>query len=225
MSITYLDSYKESCLLETKVRHAAQAGIPNIFTDIYKEDHNIAIWKRELPQTLSDSVKCFLLQQPFFKTSMTVTPKSVSSSLDDTFGDYELTELKDDIVELVDMYCCLFELKRTGLRLTALDRAMCPRFHVDNVPCRLLTTYSGIATEWLAHKDVNREKLGPGNDGLPDDKSGIYHSASDICQLQCGDVALLKGERWEGNENAGLVHRSPRVGEGEHRLLLSLDFN
>ncbi|WP_428354217.1 DUF1826 domain-containing protein [Methyloprofundus sp.] len=36
--------------------------------------------------------------------------------------------------------------------------------------------------------------------------------------------ALLKGERWEGNENAGLVHRSPAINEGERRLLLTLDF-
>lgn len=52
---------------------------------------------------------------------------------------------------MVDMFCCLFELKRAGLRLTVLDRAMCPRFHVDRVPCRLVTTYLGAATEWLPH--------------------------------------------------------------------------
>ena len=55
----------------------------------------------------------------------------------------------------------LFELKSVGLRLTALGHAMCPRFHVDRVPCRLATTYFGSATEWLPHDRVNRSKLGP----------------------------------------------------------------
>jgi hypothetical protein len=37
-------------------------------------------------------------------------------------------------------------------------------------------------------------------------------------------VALLKGESWENNEGAGLVHRSPAVKSGQQRLLLTLDF-
>jgi hypothetical protein len=43
-----------------------------------------------------------------------------------------------------------------------------------------------------------------------------------IQTLQAGDVALLKGENWQGNEGAGLVHRSPSGQQG--RLLLSLDW-
>ena len=54
--------------------------------------------------------------------------------------------------------------------------------------------------------------------------SGLFQSETDIENLQSGQVALLKGERWEGNEGAGLVHRSPRLNKGERRLLLSLDF-
>lgn len=225
MSVSHLKQVDEPNLLETKVRHAAQAGIPNIFTDIYKDDHNIAIWKRDLPVYLTESVQEFLRLQPTFKVAMTVTPKSVMSSVTDAFGEAHIPALSEDIAELVDMFCCLFELRRTGLRVSALDRAMCPRFHVDNVPCRLVTTYSGIATEWLPHECVNRSRLGPGNQGLPDNRSGLYKQCSEIQQLNCGDVALLKGEKWEGNENAGLVHRSPSVAVGESRLLLTLDFS
>jgi len=43
--------------------------------------------------------------------------------------------------------------------------------------------------------------------------------------LNAGDVAFLKGEHWDGNENKGLVHRSPIVNENENRLLLTLDFS
>jgi hypothetical protein len=45
-----------------------------------------------------------------------------------------------------------------------------------------------------------------------------------ICSMCAGDVALLKGERWEGNEHRAIIHRSPPVSEGERRLLLTLDW-
>jgi hypothetical protein len=143
---------------------------------------------------------------------MTVTPESALSSLNDALGDRGKTKLSEDIAELVDMFCYLFELRRVGLRLTALDSAMCPTFH-------------GAATEWLPHQAVNRQKLGIGSQGKPDNESGLYQNQHDIQQLNCGDVALLKGELWEGNENAGLVHRSPALAANERRLLLTLDFS
>jgi hypothetical protein len=111
---------------------------------------------------------------------------------------------------------------------------MCPRFHVDKVPCRLVTTYHGIATEWLPHHCVNRSKLGAGNAGKSDEQSGLFQHPNNIHQLHQGEVALLKGESWEGNEGAGLVHRSPSMPVtqnsalkntfSERRLLLTLDF-
>jgi hypothetical protein len=156
---------------------------------------------------------------------MTLTPQRALSSVRDALGDSSQGELSENIAELVDMFCCLFELKRAGLRLATLDRAMCPRFHVDKIPCRLVTTFQGIATEWLPHQVVNREKLGAGNNGKPDSTSGVYKSPHDIQRISSGDVALLKGELWQGNEGAGLVHRSPEVPAGQPRLLLTLDFS
>jgi len=210
---------------QEKIRRAATGKEPEILADIYQEDTNIAIWQRELSATLQDSVKDFLALNPGFQMSMSVTPQSAFSSVREFIGATNQSELSENIAQLVDMFCCLFELKRTGLRLTALDCAMCPRFHVDRVPGRLVTTYKGVATEWLPHQLVNRKKLGAGNNGLTDNQSGLFQSENDIEQLDCGDVALLKGELWEGNEHAGLVHRSPALSSGQNRLLLTLDFS
>ena len=63
-----------------------------------------------------------------------------------------------------------------------------------------------------------------GNGTICDEVSGLFQSETDIENLQSGQVALLKGERWDGNEGAGLVHRSPRLNKDERLLLLSLDF-
>lgn len=210
---------------EVKVRRVAQGGEPGVLTDIYLEENNIVIWERELSATLKNSVDVFIKANPTFQASMTVTPKTVLSSISESLGDSAQQELCENIAELVEMFCYLFELKRVGLRLTVLNRAMCPKFHVDRVPTRLVTTFQGIATEWLPHQAVNREKLGLGSNGKPDSESGLYKNPHDIQQLSCGEVALLKGELWEGNENAGLVHRSPALPEDQNRLLLTLDFS
>lgn len=210
---------------EVNVRRAVKRKEPAVFTDIYDDETNIVIWQRTLSETLKKSVDDFLKVNSSFKAAMVVSPDNVLSDITRSLGDSNLRELSDNIAELVDMYCYLFELKRVGLRLTVLDRAMCPKFHVDRVPCRLVTTYQGVASEWLPHEFVDRTKLGVGSNGKPDHESGIYKSQDHIQRLGCGDVALLKGELWDGNENAGLVHRSPTIIGGERRLLLTLDFS
>lgn len=205
-------------------RHVAQGKQPTTLADIYQEETNIAIWQRELSAIIQDSVKDLLITNPTLQMEMTITPKDALSRVGEFIDTAGSTELSEDIAELVDMFCCLFELKRVGMRLKALDQAMCPKFHVDRVPCRLVTTYQGIATEWLPHEVIDHTKLGRGSNGQPDSQSGLYQNQSDIRQLSYGDVALLKGVLWQGNENAGLVHRSPGLPSGENRLLLTLDF-
>ena len=176
-----------------KKRRSLQGVEPSVFGDIYQEDVNIVTWQRRLSETIKTSASAFVTSNPTFQTVMTVSPQTVLSSIRDALGSTEQGELTENIAELVDMYCCLFDLKRAGLRLTALNKAMCPKFHVDGVPCRLVTTYQGVATQWLPHQVVNRSKLGAGSHGIADNESGIYQHESDIQQLNCGDVALLKG--------------------------------
>ena len=206
-------------------RKAAVDNHPSIFTDIYQENINIAIWERSLNNEINSCVDNFLQSHSNYRTSLVAKPDTVFENLAKTESALINAEtLCKDISEIVEMFCVLFDLEEAGLRLTTLDRAMCPRFHVDRVPCRLVCTYSGVASEWLPHDAIDRSKLGNGNKGLSDEKSGLYQSEQHINRLKVGDVAMLKGELWEGNENAGLVHRSPQVPAGEKRLLLTLDF-
>ncbi|MEM8497458.1 MAG: DUF1826 domain-containing protein [Pseudomonadota bacterium] len=206
-------------------RRSAQGTTPRVLADFYQEDVNIAVWQRTLSPSFRRTISEFLTINPIVRFSEVVTPEGAPMVLKESLGQHSPPELIEDIAELVDMFCCLFELKRVGLRLAVLDSAMCPRFHVDRVPGRLVTTYQGVATEWLPHEKVRRDKLGSGSNGKADNRSGLFQSETDIQQLGCGDVAILKGELWEENENAGLVHRSPTPVVGENRLLLTLDFS
>ncbi len=130
-----------------------------------------------------------------------------------------------DVAALTALYCDLFELKRVGLRLHTLDHAMCPKFHVDSVTCRLVCTYSGVGTEWLEDAYADRGKLGSGSGGLSDELSGLILDTNAIHKMPPDAIGLLKGRSWEGNEHLGAIHRSPKLmPNSPRRLLLTLDF-
>ena len=167
-----------------KERYLSQGSEPEILTDIYKEDINIVTWQRNLLESLKKEVKKFVSSNPRFEATMTVSPKTVFNRLEEAFGTGEHTQFLKDITDLVQMFCYLFDLSNVGLRLGVLDSAMCPKFHVDRIPCRLVTTYYGIGTEWLPHQAVDRTKLGAGSNGLPDNKSGLYPTENDITENQ-----------------------------------------
>lgn len=195
------------------------------FSEIFDKNINITIWNRKLNSLISDASEHLLKSNPQLQFSEILEPQNVVESLKDKFGSKEdLTLLYNDISRLVNTFCDLFVLNKAWLRLDAIDHPMCPRFHTDLVVCRLVTTYLGPATQWLPHHLVNRTKLGYGNEGKSDEESGLFKDEDDIEQLEVGNVALLKGEGWKGNEGFGLVHRSPKTKETYHRLYLTIDF-
>jgi hypothetical protein len=207
-----------------KAEHFFEDNQPTVLSDIYQIDCNIVTWRRELPPVIQSTVSDFLSSNSRFQLLTALSPIAAFSQVHKALGGSDLmSPLSENIAELVDMFCCLFDLDKAGLRLIALDKAMCPRFHTDKVECRLVTTYQGSATEWLPHNFIDRSKLGHGSEGKSDEESGLVATPDDIQQLKLGDVALLKGEGWKGNEGAGLVHRSPALIDGEQRLLLTLD--
>ena len=166
-----------------------------------------------------------MLEKAHLNVKISVTPNDVVEELIASASQLEGQKaLCEYIALLVDMFCTLLELKSAGLRLVILDQAMCPKFHVDKIPCRLVTTLSGIGTQWLPEDQVDRSKLGIGSLGLPDSTSGIMRNQTSIKNMSVGDVSLLKGEGWYNNENSGAVHRSPAISKNERRLLLTLDF-
>lgn len=203
----------------------SQGNDYTVLPDIYQDNHNLVIWQRSLGKELIAHVAHCIAENPRLNLEKGIAANAIYEDINFALAPLGFNEeLTENIASLVDMFCCLFDLKRAGLRLKVLEQAMCPRFHVDWVPCRLVTTFSGTGTQWIPHDKVDRTKLGTGSNGMPDDKSGLYRDASAIQVLSTGDVALLKGEGWEGNEGAGLVHRSPPNNANEKRLLLTLDF-
>ncbi|RRV09023.1 DUF1826 domain-containing protein [Pseudomonas sp. v388] len=205
-------------------RHVRQVlgDTPEVLSRALDDDINLAVWQRRLPAHIEDFSALLLSMNQPLAESITLSVKAGDvepnlSGLASGYADVHGYEgFIADLSWLVSAYACLLGADSVGLRLRTLDKAMCPRFHVDHVPMRLITTYAGVGSQWLKEDAIDRKRLGEAG-AEPRDPLCIQ-------QIECGDVALLKGERWRGNEGRGLVHRSPQLAHNERRLILTLDW-
>ncbi|MCB1744705.1 MAG: DUF1826 domain-containing protein [Gammaproteobacteria bacterium] len=134
-------------------------------------------------------------------------------------------ELGEELRLLSGVLYELLGCRGVGLRLLTLRQPMCPRFHVDRIPCRLLVTWGGPATEYVPDRFLERPLLA--SKRLP------LRPGGQVRRLQPNAISLLKGSLWASSETAdgdvdrrprrcqGVAHRSPTV--PDHRLLLSMD--
>jgi hypothetical protein len=194
---------------------------------IYQDEVNLCVIERCIDPRIES-----------FIDSLLASPQEISEIHNLSIADFDFSaliphasnidgylEFYRDAAMLATLFCDLFELERVGLRLRTLYRPMCPKFHVDHVPCRMVSTYGGIGTEWLEDRAVDRAKLGINTHGLNDRQAGVILDESSIHRMPAFSVGLLKGSNWAGNEQHGAVHRSPKPSEDcPRRLLLTLDF-
>lgn len=211
-----------SKMLQDRARYQHQGLAPQVLTAILEDEVNLAVWQRLLPLHIAEFASLLLsLNEPLAESlCLELAGEDAEpdlAGLAPGFRDLEGYEgFIADLKWLVSAFACLLGARRIGLRLRVLDKAMCPRFHVDHVPVRLITTYAGIGSEWLEEGAMERSQLGQAN-AEPKDTAQIQ-------QLKYGEVALLKGEKWHGNEGGGLIHRSPQLAPGERRLIMTLDW-
>ena len=193
---------------------------------IYEDGVNLCLIERPLPAAIEQFVYQVLQDGKSVEISQPVDP--LHFDFNQLWPNAaQLRGFQDwlaDVEWLVTAFCELFDCREAGLRLRTLDKAMCPRFHVDRVPARLICSYGGIGTEWLPEYALDRTKLGMGSCGVLDAESGLITDSSAIRQMPAYAVGLMKGENWAGNEGYGLVHRSPTLTTARpRRLMMTLD--
>ena len=188
---------------------------PSVLTQIYDAQITTSVLKRSVADPDIGTYITYLQQKYMgFELRRQICVPNVVEVLNVLLPQHASSiHFIEDVTEIVDMFSCLFGLKKIGLRLSVLNKAMCPLFHTDKVPCRLITTYAGKGTEWL-DLTTNNYPL----------QAACSPEPSIIRSLDEGDIALFKGARWEGNEGRGVIHRSPKLAANEARLLLTLDF-
>jgi len=107
--------------------------------------------------------------------------------------------LKCDIIELAQSFLVQFRQQTLRLRIEIVNTRSCPKFHIDNVNMRLVTTYLGPATEYRFIDDA------------------VIHSTS------LYDLVFLKGHKHRTHSDRAL-HRSPEMPTGTKRLCVVMDF-
>jgi len=115
-----------------------------------------------------------------------------------------------DLLSLSDAFCRTMDTDVVDIRLETVRHDGCWKFHRDNVPARLLTTYRGPGTQWVGpeHSDAALSRQKDYSDALE--------------QFTDHAVGLFKGSRAE--RGRGIVHRSPPIlGTGATRILLCLN--
>ena len=142
-------------------------------------------------------------------------PDASANAMPTTIDDDIRAALVDQIAEAGELLGTLMDCDQVGVRLETLSAPMCPRFHVDKVPCRMLITLSGSGTEWIRNGDVDWAIFSDRNA-----TDSPVRSNRRIQRLATGHWSILKGGAWNDGFD-GVVHRSPH--NGGERLLLSLD--
>lgn len=198
--------------------HVAWGDSPDALADIAQDAINLAVWARPEQPAVSAAVNALLAARPSFRFQESGTPDALHRALTEQLSGLGTVEaLTEDIHLLADMMSCLFDHEHIGVRLSGLDKAMCPRYHVDRVHCRLIATYRGPGMMWLPNHAVARGQRATAPITLPPEQQ-LPHQ-----HMPPHAVALCKGDGWPGNAGRGLIHRSPQPAAEQPRLLLTLD--
>jgi hypothetical protein len=195
---------------------------------ILKDETNVALWKRSVRRELLDwgATLKWCHVDPFEVEILDGELDAFSGRLTDEVERWSTVSPQlnrwviADMRSTVSLYMSVTGARRVGVRIAPVDTDMCRLFHVDHNLLRLLCTYVGEGTQWLANDNVRRENLGnPAglNDKIVIDSKRIY-------QADTLDVLVLKGGRWPFIPRGGAVHRSPPLSPGEKRLLLRVDY-
>ncbi|HZB93982.1 MAG TPA: DUF1826 domain-containing protein [Stellaceae bacterium] len=126
--------------------------------------------------------------------------------------------LLHDIGMLCRVYADRAGTDRVRVKLEVVSTDGCRYFHADNIGLRLLCTYHGPGSEWVADHAVDRSALGRGGN------AGVVLDPAAVRRLEPWSVGLFKGNAHPGLAGRGCVHRSPPIQQlRQSRVLLSID--
>lgn len=187
---------------------------------LFEEGVNVVVLSKRLdPVTIGEAQAA--LSRPLFRLLSSVKPSDGPGPLRAQMTG--LPHLAEEVHFWTEVLAELTGCEIVGIRLARLEAAMCPRFHVDKVTVRVVSTFAGDGTEYLAEEDLDRRWLGHAASGVSDEASGLMRPGARVRRAQAYDVVLLKGEAWPNNAGRGAVHRSPSASAASPRLVMTLD--
>lgn len=189
---------------------------------ILRPGMNLCVWERDLPPRLQTYLR--LLTRGALLDVDQVVPRALPSlapllpELEGRWAEAFVQDLNQNL----RIFTAFSEAKEVRVQLHTVDTDQCRLFHVDHLGLRLICTYVGPGTEWVANRDAIRPALGHCDLGLNNPR--VVADPKKVQRLPETAVALMKGERYPGNLGNGLIHRSPPLLEkGLRRLRLIMD--
>ena len=183
---------------------AIAGGEATVLFRVLSPGTRLAIWQRHPPPRWAGQMKPLRAAGPF-RAVAEGEPEDAIRRLATALPATPPAAMMQDVHLLAGLFTVISGQARLRIRLEGLTDGACPRWHVDAAPLRLLCTYQGPGTQWLAGND---ERGIPGEIGPP-----------------C--VAVLKGRGFPAEPDGGCLHRSPALSRlpaaRRSRLLLSID--
>lgn len=181
---------------------------------------NLVSWHRELPVGLEAQLVEWAHHFPAPYDAIVCMPNCDLSAATRGLAEPARAWLTMDIAILIARLAHLADARRLRVSFGVVRTDQCPKFHVDYVRYRLVTTYLGPGTEWVPDEAVRREALDHPPDCPCDANKQIVRESSAIRHAVPGDVIVMKGALHPDLQ--GAVHRSPPIeGTGRVRVVLS----
>ena len=190
--------------------------------NFYKDDLYLNILDREKPYKSNQFFKA-LISEPF-ELNICIKKESafeeikyhLSKKLQKRVQDYVFYyKWIKDMSKICSLYYDL--IKQKSLNFSLKTSRGCKRYHIDNVPLRLLVTYYGKGTEWLPRDACNYSAY---YNGESNEKIIKLKNKSKF--VKPWSIAVFKGQKFEGSTEA-ILHRMPNEALNKKSLLMCLD--
>lgn len=186
-------------------------GLANI-TDPAK---SLVIWERKIPNTTTQWLSS-ITPEGLPRGRVLVRLDHIENAIERLFDARELSDhkaalmLAQDIIRLAHLFADIGNSDQVDIRLDVIQHNACRKFHLDNVDLRLVTTYLGESTHYVAPQ-YSKQALQDQED---------YDGPLETIPKQ--SVAIFKGSRCV--TGGGIVHRSPPIeGTDQTRLFLCIN--
>ena len=116
----------------------------------------------------------------------------------------------EDLIALARRFAEARDAETVRVRFETLMDDACRKFHLDNVDMRLVVTYAGAGTQWIA----------PAHAAKAREQQTNYEGP--INSIPAGDVAIFRGKK--SNASNLILHRSPPLpSNAQTRVIAVID--
>ena len=189
----------------------------------HKDNSSLTIVERELPKEANSFFKQLLIKPLNVKKNICTR----SSVMDINLLLEEVLSINikknifysfwiKDMANIIQTFSSI--IRRLNINLSLETSRSCKRYHIDNVPMRLLVTYYGKGTEWFpCHAcDYSAYYSGKKNEE-------IIKNINEQKFINTWDIAIFRGQKFKGIEK-GILHRTPEAALNSKSLLMRLDY-